>query len=151
DSPHGYDVADPTRLNPDIGTDAEYWEWIDALAARAMGHVLDLVPNHMGIAKSANPWWLDVLENGPSSRFATFFDIEWLPVKDDLAEKVLIPILGDQYGAALERQEIQACYRRGAFAVRYYDNLLPIAPDTFWAILSPALDHWLPDHRGDAA
>ena len=80
-----------------------------------MGHVLDLVPNHMGIAKSANPWWLDVLENGPSSRFARFFDIEWRPVKDELADKVLIPILGDQYGAVLERQELQLAYRDGAF------------------------------------
>ncbi len=114
-SPHGYDVADPTRLNPEIGTDEEYWAWIDALHARGMGHVLDLVPNHMGIAKSANPWWLDVLENGPSSRFARFFDIEWRPVKDELADKVLIPILGDQYGAVLERQELQLAYRDGAF------------------------------------
>ena len=103
--PHGYDVADPTRFNPEIGTDAEYWTWIDALHARGMGHVMDLVPNHMGIAKSANPWWLDVLENGPSSRFARFFDIEWHPVKDELADKILIPIPGDQYGAVLERQQ----------------------------------------------
>ena len=114
-SPHGYDVADPTRLNPEIGTDEDYWAWIDALHARGMGHVMDLVPNHMGIAKSANPWWLDVLENGPSSRFARFFDIEWHPVKDELADKILIPILGDQYGAVLERQELQLAYRDGAF------------------------------------
>jgi (1->4)-alpha-D-glucan 1-alpha-D-glucosylmutase len=78
-SPHGYDVADPTRLNPDLGTDEDYWRWIDALRSRGMGHVLDIVPNHMGIAQSANPWWQDVLENGPSSRFARFFDIEWHP------------------------------------------------------------------------
>ena len=55
-SPHGYDVADPTRFNPDLGTEADYWRWIDALKSRGMGHVMDLVPNHMGIAKSANPW-----------------------------------------------------------------------------------------------
>ena len=60
-SPHGYDVADPTQLNPDLGTSDDYWRWIDALEAHGMGHVMDLVPNHMGIAKSANPWWLDVL------------------------------------------------------------------------------------------
>ena len=69
-SPHGYDVADPTQLNPDIGDESTYSRWIAALNARGMGHILDLVPNHMGIAKSANPWWTDVLENGPSSRFA---------------------------------------------------------------------------------
>ena len=145
-SPHGYDVADPTRLNPEIGTDVEYWAWIHALHARGMGHVMDLVPNHMGIAKSANPWWLDVLENGPSSRFARFFDIEWHPVKDELADKVLIPILGDQYGAVLERQELQLTYRDGAFFVRYGDETLPIAPDTYAAILEGAIDRWLDDH-----
>ena len=147
-SPHGYDVADPTRLNPDIGTDAEYWTWIDALHARGMGHVMDLVPNHMGIAKSANPWWLDVLENGPSSRFARFFDIEWHPVKNELADKILIPILGDQYGAVLERQELQLTYREGTFCVCYHDETLPIAPDTYAAVLEGAIGRWLEDHAG---
>src|ERR1051325_10719969 len=74
-SMHGYDVADPTMLNPEIGSDDEYWAFIDALKERGMGHVIDIVPNHMGIAKAWNPWWMDVLENGPSSRFARFFDI----------------------------------------------------------------------------
>jgi len=150
-SPHGYDVADPTRLNPDLGTDADYWGWIDALRSFGMGHILDVVPNHMGIAKSANPWWLDVLENGPSSRYAAFFDIEWHPIKAELADKVLIPILGDQYGAALERQEIQIAYSRGAFIARYYEELLPIAPDTYRLIVQPELDAWCNAHRGDDA
>jgi (1->4)-alpha-D-glucan 1-alpha-D-glucosylmutase len=92
---HGYDIADPTALNPEIGTDEEYAAWIDALRQAGMGHILDVVPNHMGIARSANPWWMDVLENGPGSRFARFFDIEWRPIKDELADKVLLPILGD--------------------------------------------------------
>lgn len=139
-SPHGYDVADPTRLNPDIGTSDEYSGWIDRLHARGMSHVLDLVPNHMGIAKSANPWWQDVLENGPSSRFAHFFDIEWRPVKDELADKVLIPILGDQYGAVLERQELRLAYRDGGFTVTHHDVSLPIAPDTYPAILEVDLE-----------
>jgi len=147
-SPHGYDIADPTHLNPDIGTDADYWAWIDALRAHDMGHVLDLVPNHMGIAKAANPWWLDVLENGPSSRFARFFDIEWHPVKDELADKVLIPILGDQYGAVLERQELRLEFRDGAFVVRYYDEMVPIAPDTFDTIFEGNLDAWLATRSG---
>ena len=147
-SPHGYDVADPTRLNPEIGSNEDYWAWIDALHARGMGHVMDLVPNHMGIARAANPWWLDVLENGPSSRFARFFDIEWHPVKDELADKILIPILGDQYGAVLERQELRLAYRHGTFCVRYHDETLPIAPDTYAAVLDGALDRWLDDHGG---
>ena len=150
-SPHGYDVADPTRLNPDIGTDAEYWAWIRALLTRGMGHVLDIVPNHMGIAKSANPWWLDVLENGACSRYAHFFDIEWHPVKDELANKVLIPILRDQYGAVLERQELTVEYEHGAFFVRHYDERLPIAPDTYSLAVRPELDAWLGDHEGEAA
>jgi len=150
-SPHGYDIVDPTRLNPDIGSEEDYWAWVESLRACGMGHVLDVVPNHMGIAKSANPWWLDVLENGPSSRFARFFDIEWHPVKDELADKVLIPILGDQYGEALERRELQLAYRDGAFVVAYYDEVLPIAPDTYGRILSDTLDRWVTDHPGDAA
>jgi (1->4)-alpha-D-glucan 1-alpha-D-glucosylmutase len=147
-SPHGYDVADPTRLNPEIGTDTDYWAWIDALHRRGMGLVMDLVPNHMGIAKSANAWWVDVLENGPSSRFARFFDIEWHPVKSELADRILIPILGDQYGAVLERQELRLAYRDGAFFVRYYDETLPIAPDTFGAVLETSMARWLETRAG---
>jgi (1->4)-alpha-D-glucan 1-alpha-D-glucosylmutase len=150
-SPHGYDVTDPTRLNPDIGSEEDYWGWIDTLRQLRMGHVLDVVPNHMGIAKSANPWWLDVLENGPSSRFARFFDIQWQPVKDELADKVLIPILGDQYGAVLERQELTLAFRDGAFFIEYYNDVLPIAPDTYSRILASALERWLDAHPGDAA
>ncbi len=149
-SPHGYDVADPTQLNPEIGSDADYRAWIDALRERGMGHVLDVVPNHMGIAKSANPWWLDVLENGPSSRFAHFFDIDWQPVKAELRDRVLIPILGDQYGEVLERQELTLIMTDGAFVVRYYDDRLPVAPDTYPSIFSADLDAWLAD-RGAAA
>ena len=147
-SPHGYDVADPTRLNPDIGTDTEYWQWIEAMQSRGMGHIIDLVPNHMGIANSANPWWLDVLENGPASRFAHFFDIEWHPVKDELADKVLIPILGGQYGEVLEARELQLTYRDGAFTVRYYEESLPIAPDTYAWIVRRIVGTWLHDHPG---
>jgi (1->4)-alpha-D-glucan 1-alpha-D-glucosylmutase len=148
---HGYDVADPTRLNPEIGTDDEYAAWIDAMHARGMGLVMDLVPNHMGIAKSANPWWLDVLENGACSRFARFFDIEWHPVKDELADKVLIPILGDQYGEALERQELILTFREGAFSVRYHDETLPIAPDTYAMVFDGDLAPWHGEHPGREA
>jgi (1->4)-alpha-D-glucan 1-alpha-D-glucosylmutase len=141
-SPHGYDVADPTCLNPEVGTSDDYWSWIDAMKACGMGQILDLVPNHMGIAKSANPWWMDVLENGPSSRFARFFDIEWHPLKAELDDKLLIPVLGDQYGATLERGELALEYGDGAFTVKYYDNVLPIAPDTFGRILAYGLEDW---------
>ena len=113
-SMHGYDVTDPTRLNPEIGDEQTYQRWIEALRAHDMGHILDLVPNHMGIALSANPWWQDVLENGPSSPYAPIFDIDWHPLKPQLENKVLLPILGDSYGVVLERQEIQLEYAHGA-------------------------------------
>ena len=125
-STHGYDVTDPTRLNPEIGDDRAYERWVAALRARSMGHIVDLVPNHMGIAMSANPWWQDVLENGPSSRYAAIFDIDWHPLKPELENKVLLPILGDSYGAVLERQEIKLEYADGVFRVRYFGHTLPL-------------------------
>src|SRR6266566_4645980 len=134
-STHGYDVADPTQLNPEIGDRESYDRWVQALRAHDMGHIIDLVPNHMGIAQSANPWWQDVLENGPSSQYASFFDIDWHPLKQELENKVLLPILGDSYGAVLERQEIALQYVDGAFLARYFNTVLPIAPGTYDLIL----------------
>ncbi len=94
-----------------------------------MGHIIDLVPNHMGISKSANPWWQDVFENGPSSRYASVFDIDWHPLKPELEHKVFLPILGDSYGAVLERQEIALAYHDGAFTAQYgiYNSLAQVA------------------------
>src|SRR5258705_1141878 len=134
-STHGYDVADPTQLNPEIGTRESYDRWVATLRAHGMGHIIDLVPNHMGIAQSCNPWWQDVLENGPSSQYASFFDIDWHPLKQELTDKVLLPILGDSYGAVLERQEITLRYVNGAFTAHYFNTVLPIAPGTYDRIL----------------
>src|SRR5919201_1225112 len=94
-SQHGYDVSDHRVLNPEVGTEEEYRAWVEALRQRGMGQVLDVVPNHMGIACSANVWWQDVVENGPSSPYAGFFDIDWAAAKPDLHDKVLLPVLGD--------------------------------------------------------
>jgi (1->4)-alpha-D-glucan 1-alpha-D-glucosylmutase len=134
-STHGYDVADPTRLNPEIGTEHTFREWVAMLRAHGMGHIIDLVPNHMGIAKSANPWWQEVLENGPSSLYARVFDIDWHPLKVELENKVLLPILGDSYGAVLERQEITLQYDAGVFSVHYFETTLPVAPGSYARIL----------------
>src|SRR5258705_11443146 len=101
-----------------------------------MGHIIDLVPNHMGIAQSRTPWWQDVLENGPSSQFASFCDIDWHPLKQELTDKVLLPILGGSYGAVLERQEITLQYVNGAFTAHYFNTVLPIAPGTYERILA---------------
>src|SRR5215212_402047 len=118
------DAADPTSLNPEVGTEEEYAQFVETLHAHGMGQVLDVVPNHMGIARSRNRWWQDVLENGPSSRYAKMFDIDWQPLKPELAHKVLLPILGDQYGTALERGEIRLMYQDGTFCLQYFDTQL---------------------------
>ncbi len=134
---HGYDVVDHGRINPEIGTEQALHELARALRERGMGLILDVVPNHMCIADPGNQWWADVLENGPSSPYARFFDIDWRPPKPDLADKVLLPILGDQYGRILESGELQVEYRDGAFSVRYWDRELPLAPKTWSSLLQP--------------
>jgi (1->4)-alpha-D-glucan 1-alpha-D-glucosylmutase len=139
-SRHGYDVVDPTALNPELGTEDDYREFIRVLRAHDMGHILDVVPNHLGIGQSGNAWWLDVLENGPSSRFAHLFDIDWHPVKRELDNKVLLPILGDLYGTVLENQEISLVYDEGRFCIRYYDHRLPVAPKSSARVLGYRLD-----------
>lgn len=113
-STHGYDIADHGRLNEELGGEARYDALAQTLAARDLGFVLDIVPNHMGVDPSRNHWWRDVLENGPSSIYARFFDIDWTPVKAELTDKVLLPILSDQYGLVLERGELRLGFRDGA-------------------------------------
>lgn len=138
-SQHGYDVTDPSKLNPEIGTEEEFIAFAQGLRQREMGLMMDVVPNHMCIAGGGNRWWNDVLENGPSSPFSDFFDIDWHPPKLDLRNKVLLPVLGDQYGRALERQQIKLTYSRGAFFAQYYQMRLPIAPRTYAQILEMLL------------
>lgn len=137
---HGYDVTDHTSINPEIGTDEELAALLEELRRRGMGLVIDVVPNHMGIDDESNRWWWDVLENGPSSPYAKFFDIDWAPPKEDLANKVLLPILGDQYGKVLENGEICLRYQAGAFFIAYYERRFPVAPRSSVAILEPACE-----------
>ena len=137
---HGYDVADPTTLNAEIGTEPDFDAFVRALRAHGMGQILDIVPNHMGIARSSNPWWQDVLENGASSRYARMFDIDWWPVNPALKDRVLLPMLGDSYGAVLERQEIVLSYGDGRFFVRYFETTLPVAPRSYPRLLRHRVD-----------
>ena len=137
---HGYDVVDPAQLNPEIGSETDYQEFVQALKTHDMGQILDIVPNHMGITASANLWWQDVLENGPSSRYARYFDIDWAPAKQELENKVLLPILGDQYGIVLENQDIVLCFEDGVFFLRYFEHRLPLDPGTWTLILSFRLE-----------
>lgn len=92
-STQGCDVADPTQLNPEIGDHDTFDRWVNTLRARGMGHIIDLVPNHIGIAHSSNPWWQDAPENGPSSGYAQFFDTDWHPLRPELEDRVLLPII----------------------------------------------------------
>ena len=138
---HGYDITDHNKLNAAIGSQADYDAWIAELHAHGMGQVLDFVPNHMGIAEPGNKWWADVLENGPSSMYAPYFDIDWRPLKSDLRDKVLLPILTDQYGRVLERGELQVHFEEGAFYLAYRNQKLPIAPGTYRFVLEMALEN----------
>lgn len=137
-SRHGYDICDPNRLHPELGTVQEYAGWVRTLSAHQMGQVLDFVPNHMGADARTNQWWKDVLENGPCAAAARFFDIDWHPLKPELDGKVLLPILGDQYGVVLERGELRVTYEDGAFSVTYFDHRLPLNPQEIPRILRPA-------------
>jgi (1->4)-alpha-D-glucan 1-alpha-D-glucosylmutase len=139
-SPHGYDVVDPDYLNPELGTPEQFRSLGDALRACGMGMIVDIVPNHMCIADPGNWRWMDVLENGPSSPYAQFFDIDWRPPREDLKDKVLIPILGEQYGRVLENGDLRLEYSDGAFKVRYGDKVFPIAPRTWLRILEPVAE-----------
>jgi (1->4)-alpha-D-glucan 1-alpha-D-glucosylmutase len=136
---HGYDVTDHSMINPEIGGEEQLVEFAHGLRTRGMGLILDTVPNHMCVAHPSNRWWADVLENGPSSPFARFFDIDWDPPKADLKNKVLVPVLGDQFGKVLENQEIKITYEDGTFALHFYEFALPVAPRTWTLLLEPAV------------
>ncbi len=141
-SSHGYDITDHALINPEIGDTAALNRMAAALQERGIGLILDFVPNHMGVGGNDNPWWLDVLEWGPASPFAPFFDIDWEPLEPALHGKVLLPFLGDHYGAVLERGELQARFDtdRGAFAVWYHNHRFPIAVRHYARLLKQARD-----------
>lgn len=127
-STHGYDVCDHNEINPEAGGIDALHGFSAALAEHGLRHVVDFVPNHMGIGTGGNARWNDVLENGPSSPDAAFFDIEWAPEREGLQAKLLLPILGDQYGRVLERGELRVVFRDGQLRLRYNDTELPINP-----------------------
>jgi len=139
-SNHGYDLVDHNTVNPEIGTREDLDRLTAELREHEMGMVLDFVPNHMGIGTSDNTWWLDVLENGPSSLYAPYFDIDWAPVKPELRNKVLLPVLGDHYGRVLERGELKVAFEGGAFFLRYYEHSFPLNPRTYTLILEPVVN-----------
>ncbi|HWA99800.1 MAG TPA: malto-oligosyltrehalose synthase [Pirellulales bacterium] len=139
DSAHGYDVIDPNIVDPEFGSETDFQQFAEELARHQLGLVMDVVPNHMGIDDPNNRWWQDVLENGPGSAYAKFFDIEWHPPKESLQETVLVPVLGDQYGKVLEAQELKLAYRDQRFYVEYYQRRFPLSPATWTVLLTHAL------------
>jgi len=140
-SMHGYDICDHSKINPEIGGSEALDRLSAELRSRGMGLILDFVPNHMGINEHENRWWRDVLENGPSSEYARFFDIDWTPLKSELRDKVLLPILGEQYGVALDSGKLQiALSSDGLFSLHYFDRDLPLNPKQLCILLRHNLD-----------
>jgi (1->4)-alpha-D-glucan 1-alpha-D-glucosylmutase len=137
-SKHGYDVVDHGRLNAELGGAEAHGRLASRLAEAGLSQVLDIVPNHMALAGRANAWWWDVLENGPSSRYARYFDIDWDPPQQKLAATVLMPVLGDQYGRVLEAGELTVQRQDGSLAVRYHEHEAPLSPRTLDDLLARA-------------
>ena len=140
-SQHGYDVVDHGALNPELGTRADFDQLVDVLHRHDMGLVMDVVPNHMAVLGGDNAWWLDVLENGASSAYASFFDIDWHSADPVLKGRVLLPILGDQYGVVLERGELKLGFdpAMGRFTLSYYEHQLPIDPQSYGGLIRRTL------------
>ncbi len=136
-SPHGYDIIDHNTLNPEIGTPEDYEKLVETLHEHGMGQLLDWVPNHMGVG-SDNEWWLDVLENGPASPHARFFDVDWYPTnRGALRGKVLLPVLGDHYRVILEGGDLELKFEpeAGSFSVNYYEHRCPLDPKSYPVVL----------------
>ena len=140
-STHGYDVVDHHRANRELGGEEGHARLCDALQRAGLGQVLDIVPNHMAIGTAENLWWWDVLENGPSSVYASYFDVDWDPPESKLRNTVLLPVLGDHYGRVLEAGELALQREGGSFTVHYYENRWPVAPRSLDTLLATAAEH----------
>ena len=137
-SQHGYDVVDHHHVNEELGGSAAHAAFSIRLGAAQLGQVLDIVPNHMAISGRRNRYWWDVLENGPSSRYSSYFDIDWQPHEEKLRSKLLVPILGDHYGRVLARGEIRLNARGSEFLIEYFDHELPASPRSLIGVLAAA-------------
>ena len=139
-STHGYDVVDHAKVNDELGGADGYAALSATLRGRGMGQLLDIVPNHMAIVTPHNRWWWDVLENGPSSRYAAYFDVDWDPPEAKLRNTVLLPVLEDQYGRVLEKSLLGLARKGGTFTIRYHDHEWPVAPRSVDSLLSAAAE-----------
>ncbi|HWM88438.1 MAG TPA: malto-oligosyltrehalose synthase [Kofleriaceae bacterium] len=146
-SGHGYDVCDPTSINPELGSEEDLRALSEALAARGMGLLLDIVPNHMA-ASTANRWWRNVLADGPDSPDAPVFDVDWRPTGATGRGQVLLPVLGDRYGLVIGRGEIRLVLEEDEPAVAYHDRRFPMAVHSWPGVLETAAEPLSPDAAG---
>jgi len=137
-STHGYDVVNPQQVNVELGGAVGHQRFCRVLGDRGLGQILDIVPNHMAIGGDENPWWTDVLENGPSSSYARYFDVDWDPVGSPLTDTVLLPVLGDHYGRVLDAGELRLERQGGSFHVRYHERRFPVSPPTLERLITEA-------------
>ena len=137
-STHGYDVLDHSRINRELGGEAAFQRLREVLRAQNLGMLLDIVPNHMAIGGRDSRWWWDVLENGQSSRYAQYFDVEWFPPESKLHHKVMVPVLTDHYGRILDAGDIRLARDGGTFTIQYHDHVFPVAPRSIEFILTRA-------------
>ncbi len=137
-SMHGYDVVNHSRVNEELGGALGLDRLTQELETNGMGQMLDIVPNHMAITGRENPWWWDVLENGPSSPYAAFFDVDWEPPERRLHNMVLMPVLEDQYGALLSTGKLSIVREGDSFMVKVGDRLFPLGPRSLRFVLLAA-------------
>jgi (1->4)-alpha-D-glucan 1-alpha-D-glucosylmutase len=137
-SQHGYDVVDHHKVNAELGGAEAHERFSKRLGACHLSQVLDIVPNHMAISGRLNHYWWDVLENGPASRYAPFFDIDWQSREEKLRNKLLAPVLGDHYGRSIDKGDIKLRRNGSEFVIQYFDNEFPASPRSLPQILSPA-------------
>jgi (1->4)-alpha-D-glucan 1-alpha-D-glucosylmutase len=136
-STHGYDGTDPARIDPSLGGEEGFATFQRELQKRGMGLLLDVVPNHMA-ASSENRWWMDVLESGPNSAFASYFDIDWHPGPRDMEDRILLPVLGKAFGEVLDSADLSLSFEDAKFFIKYFDLIFPVAPRSYRNILRHA-------------
>jgi (1->4)-alpha-D-glucan 1-alpha-D-glucosylmutase len=137
---HGYDVIDHTEINPELGGEPAFRRFVGALRALNLGLIVDIVPNHMCVSDSGNRWWADILEWGPESPYADFFDIDWHPADAALRNKVHMPFLGKPYGTALADGDLSLRFEAesGTFRIAYFDHSFPVSPRSESLLLGAA-------------
>jgi (1->4)-alpha-D-glucan 1-alpha-D-glucosylmutase len=136
-STHGYDIVDPTRINPELGGEPALRRLVQKIRAAGLGLIIDIVPNHMGVGGADNPWWLHVLEWGRHSRYARWFDIDWESPDPTLNGKILLPFLGEPYAQTLRAGDLQLqfCEETGGLYFGYFSHRFPLAPETYARVL----------------